>query len=268
VKTWIVLPAYNEELALPPLVDSLVDNLKETGFGFSIIIVNDGSQDRTGTLIDQYSSHLPVIALHNDPNRGLAETIKRGLLEAVKRAEDKDVIITMDADNTHPAGLVFRMLRLIREGNDVVIASRYREGSYVRGVTLFRRTLSRGAAVLFKLFFPIRGVRDYTCGYRAYRADALKRLVARHGNEIITERGFSCMIDILLRLRQEDLVMAEVPLVLRYDQKPGATKMNIRQTIQDTLLLLVRRRLSSLRFFSAPRNKSRSRTGEGSAGVR
>lgn len=242
MKTWIVLPAYDEERALPPLVESLMENLGEIGKDFAILIVNDGSRDGTGALIDTLSKTLPVIPLHNDPNRGLAETIKRGLIEAVNRAGPKDIIITMDADNTHPAGFAIRMARLIREGNDVVIASRYREGSYVRGVSLGRRVLSSGAALLFKVFFPIRGVRDYTCGYRAYRADVLKKLVEKYGNEIITERGFSCMVDILLRLRQQDVVMTEVPLVLRYDQKPGVTKMKIFQTVFDTLKLLVRRR--------------------------
>ena len=52
------------------------------------------------------------------------------------------------------------------------------------------------------------------------------------------------MIDILLRLRERDVVFAEVPLVLRYDLKPGRTKMRVLETIFDTLKLLVRRRLN------------------------
>ena len=43
--------------------------------------------------------------------------------------------------------------------------------------------------------FPIRGVRDYTCGYRAYRADALRQATDTYGDELITETGFSCMAD-------------------------------------------------------------------------
>ena len=71
-------------------------------------------------------------------------------------------------------------------------------------------------------------MRDYTCGYRAYRADLTKSLIEQYGREFISERGFSCMIDILLRLRERGVVFAEVPLVLRYDQKPGRTKMQWR----------------------------------------
>ncbi|MCM0605504.1 MAG: glycosyltransferase [Xanthomonadaceae bacterium] len=246
MKIWVVLPAYNEELGLPPLIQSLEEHLAETGREFKILIVNDGSRDGTGKLLDSYAAQNRVIAVHNEKNRGLAETIKRGLLEGAKLANDDDLILTMDADNTHPAGLALRMVRLIREGNDVVIASRYREGSHVRGLAIHRRMLSWFASILFRLMFPIPGVRDYTCGYRAYRVLALKKLINRYNQDIITERGFSCMVDILLRLRNEDLVFTEVPLVLRYDQKQGNSKMQIMRTIMDTLKLMLRRRIGQV----------------------
>lgn len=242
MKLWVVLPAYNEEKALPPLLDSIIENLSEERKDYSIIVVDDGSSDHTGQVIEEYAKSHPVIPLHNDGNKGLAETIRRGLLEAVRLAQPKDVIITMDADNTHPAGLALRMARMIREGNDVVIASRYREGSQVIGLVTYRRMISYVASWMFRITFPIKGVRDFTCGYRAYRADVIKKLVDRYGNEFISERGFSCMVDILLRLRDMHPVVCEVPLVLRYDLKPTFTKMKIAQTIVDTLKLMVRRR--------------------------
>ena len=70
----------------------------------------------------------------------------------------------------------------------------------------------------------------------------LWELIARHNRDIITERGFSCMVDILLRLRDEDLVFTEVPLVLRYDKKQGDSKMRVARTVADTLKLMARRR--------------------------
>lgn len=244
-KIWIVLPAYNEEEALPPLIQSLNEVLTEEKRDFSIVVVNDGSRDKTGDLIESYAREHHVIPIHNDGNKGLAETIRRGLVEATHRANPKDILITMDADNTHPTGLILRMVRLIREGNDVVIASRYREGSHIKGLTFFRRCLSFCASILFQAMFPIHGVRDYTSGYRAYRASVLKSVLQKYGESFITERGFSCMVDILLRLREMNLVFTEVPMVLRYDLKPGASKMNVAQTIFDTLKLLFRRRFLS-----------------------
>ena len=242
MKIWIVLPAYNEEDALPALVDSIIEQLKEENREFGIIVVNDGSQDRTREVAEAYVGTAPVRVCNNETNKGLAETLRVGLMEAIKLAAMNDIIITMDADNTHPAGLALRMVRLIREGNDVVIASRYRSGSYVRGLPLCRQFLSYAGSWLCRVLFPIRGVRDYTCGYRAYRVAALSQLVSRYGEDFISEKGFASMVDILLRLRKQQLIFTEVPLVLRYDLKPGRSKMNVSSTIKETLSLLVRRR--------------------------
>jgi len=243
MKIWMVLPAYNEEDALPQLIDSINEQLRDENREFEILVVNDGSEDKTRQVAEAYSGKTPVRVYNNATNKGLAETLRTGLLEAVKLAAKNDIIITMDADNTHPAGLVIRMVRLIREGNDVVIASRYRNGSSVRGLPLSRRVLSYGASWLCRVLFPIRGVRDYTCGYRAYRLTALSQLISRYGEDFISETGFASMLDILLRLQKEQLIFTEVPLILRYDLKPGRSKMNVARTIKETLSLLVRRRL-------------------------
>jgi len=242
MKTWIVLPAYNEEDALPQLIDALNEQFMDENKEFAILVVNDGSQDGTRKVAEDYSGKVPVRVYNNETNKGLAETLRIGLIEGTKLAAKHDIIITMDADNTHPAGLALRMVRLIGEGNDVVIASRYRNGSYIRGLPLTRRFLSYAGSWLCRVLFPIRGVRDYTCGYRAYRVAALLQLMSRYGKDFISEKGFAGMVDILLRLRKEQLIFTEVPLVLRYDLKPGHSKMDVSRTIKETLTLLARRR--------------------------
>jgi dolichol-phosphate mannosyltransferase len=242
-RLWVVLPAYNEAGSMAPLLDTLLRELGADYSDFAILVVNDGSTDETAAIVRGYEATGRVTLIDQPLNRGLAETLRTGLLAAVRQARPDDVVVVMDADNTHPAGLVFRMTRRIREGNDVVIASRYREGSYVRGLKFSRRLLSSGASWLFRIVFPTHGVRDYTCGYRAYRAGMLMQLVEKHGQEFISERGFACMVDILLRLREQGAIFGEVPLVLRYDRKEGRSKMKVLPTVKETLALLVRRRL-------------------------
>jgi dolichol-phosphate mannosyltransferase len=125
----------------------------------------------------------------------------------------------------------------------VVIASRYRAESRVYGVPILRRVMSRAASLLMRLVFPIRGVRDFTCGYRAYRADVLRRAIDRYQGEFVNQDGFQCMVDILLKLRPLHLIFGEVPLLLRYDRKGGESKMRVAHTAKNTLVLLWRRRL-------------------------
>ncbi len=235
----IVLPAYNEEETLPPLLESIRENMEEAAFPYKVIIVDDGSTDGTATTIENARARMPIRAISHPGNRGLAETIKTGLFEAQKEADARDIIITMDSDNTHTPGLILRMVRMIREGHDVVIGSRYRPGSRVIGVPWTRRLLSSGASLLFRLLFPMRGVKDYTSGYRAYRAQVIRHMFDAYGQDFIDRPGFSCMVDILLKIRRYPYLVGEAPMILRYDWKEGASKMKVGKTIAETLRLVV-----------------------------
>ena len=241
-KVCVVLPAYNEESRIGKLLDRLDEAMLEAFLSYQVIIIDDGSQDETAKIVQEYGLRMPILLKQHPVNMGLGATIRDGILEATKLTKDRDIIVTMDADDTHTPGLILRMVRMIREGYDVVIASRYQKGSRVVGVPLQRRFLSCCASLVFRLFFPIRGVRDFTCGYRAYRTEVLKKAISHYGNSFMNQEGFQCMVDILLKLRQMNLIFGEVPFILRYDIKEGGTKMNIVQTIRDSLLLLFRRR--------------------------
>ena len=236
----IVLPAYNEEETILPLIMDIKRILGERFNDFEVIVVNDGSTDNTAKIVSELNLHILKLVEHNR-NKGLSESIKTGLLYALKNFDENDIIVTMDADNTHSPGLIHRMSTFIEEGNDVVIASRYRPGARVIGLTLARKTISFGGNMLLRLRFPTRGVKDYTSGYRAYRAGVLSKAFDLWENSFINEPGFSCQVDILLKLRKMRVIMNEVPLILRYDQKESASKMNVTSTIIDTLKLVVKR---------------------------
>lgn len=244
-KIYMVLPAYNEEKNLPDLLSSLeltFGILSRLGYEREYVIVDDGSKDGTPVIIREWQQQLPITVITHDPNQGLGITMRDGLGRASELADKDDVIFAMDADNTHPAGLMVPMAQKIIEGNDVVIASRYRPGAGVVGVSWLRKLMSTGVRVLFQLVFPIQGVRDYSCGYRAYRARVLQEAFDRYGESFIEYRGFHCMVDILLKLSRMKVIMNEVPMILRYDLKGGESKMRVGTTVFNTLKLLVRRR--------------------------
>jgi dolichol-phosphate mannosyltransferase len=153
---------------------------------------------------------------------------------------DEDVLITMDADNTHNPQLIGAMVKKIRSGASLVIASRYEQGSEVVGLSAARKFLSRGASELLRFFFPIPGAKDYTCGYRAYRGVKLKQAFELYGNRLVEERGFTCMAEILIKMRAVGVRVAEVPLVLRYDFKSGESKMKVPRTILHYFIMIAR----------------------------
>jgi dolichol-phosphate mannosyltransferase len=245
MRIWVVLPAYNESENLPGLLAEFRRVEAEAStLHLHFIVVDDGSSDHTADIARQAGKHQRVEVLVNARNRGLAFTFMRGMLHAVEQAADDDLIICMDADNTQPPGLILRMVQRVLEGRDVVIASRYQPGAYVRGVPWHRRALSSGMSLLFRMVYPIPSVRDYSCGYRAYSASCLKHAVAQRGDRLFSQEGFSCMVALALRLHKEGAVFGEVPMILRYDRKVGDSKMKVANTVLRTLKTLVKERLS------------------------
>lgn len=239
----VALPAYNEEKCLPPLLKrfrKLFSQLPESASPI-VIVVDDGSKDRTAAVTLRAAAKMPVRLVPHVQNKGLGEAIKTGLRAALEEStSDRDVIVCMDADNTHPPHYVVQMLELIEDGADIVIASRYRWGSRQVGVPLHRQGMSFGALILFKLFLQLPGVRDYTCGFRAYRAGLVREAFEEYGDELITRNGFACTDQLLVNMAcmKRRIDIREIPFVLRYDRKEGASKLNLGVTIGETFKLL------------------------------
>lgn len=240
----VALPAYNEEDCLPPLLKRfhrLFSQLPPEADPL-VIVVDDGSKDGTAKVCRRFARKMPILLVQHEKNKGLGEAIKTGLRTALEHATGThDVIVCMDADNTHPPKAVHEMLRLIaEEGADMVIASRYRRGSRQVGVPPHRQFMSLGARFLFWLFLRLNGVRDYTCGFRAYRADLIRRAFDKYGDQIIQRNGFACTDELLVNLAcLGEVDIREIPFVLRYDLKVGASKLNLGLTLQETFKLLM-----------------------------
>lgn len=242
----VVLPAYNEEAALPPLLDALAAVRADVLPDLRVYVVDDGSSDRTADVVrEKQDAHPFVRLLQHERNGGLSEAIQTGFRAALLDSAPDDVVVTLDADNTQPPELIPQMVERIAAGGlGVVVASRFQRGAAVHGVPALRRLYSRAMSLLFRTAFPIRGVRDYSSGFRAYRAGTLQQAFDTYGKDgFITEQGFACMVEILFQLDNlPGTRFGEVPMVLRYDLKPTETKMRVFKTIWDTLRVAVRQR--------------------------
>lgn len=235
VTIWMALPAYNEERSLPNLLErfvALVPELERRGVGLRVLVVDDGSTDGTIAAAERFRGRLALEVIPHGVNRNLGAGLRTGLTGALERCAPDDLVATMDADNTHDPALLPVMKEILdRDRADLVIASRYCPGGQEIGLTRLRQFLSRGASFLLTLVARVPGARDYTCGYRLYRAAMLRRAVAAWGDRLIEEVGFVCMAELLVKLGRGGAKVSEAPLVLRYDLKEGASKMKIMQTI-------------------------------------
>lgn len=238
----VVLPAFNEEASLPPLLHRLADVARTEKV--TVWVVDDGSADATVAVAEAGYGGLDVRVVRHLVNLGLGRAVQSGLRAALEEAGPDDVVVVMDADDTHDPSLIRALQAEITAGADVAICSRFVPGGDDRTAPFGRRLLSRGAAQLFHRALDVDGVRDFTSGYRAYRASLLARASAHWGERLIEEQGFACMVELLLKLRHCRPVITEVPLALRYDRKQGPSKLKLRRTVVQYLKLLARDRLS------------------------
>lgn len=249
---WVVLPAYNEAAALPALLEAFVrvagqsDPAASKLAGLRLVVVDDGSTDGTGEVARAFGDRLPITVLPHALNRGLAAAMRTGLEHVCAAGAPGDIVVTMDADDTHRPEQLLGLVDALDNGADIVIASRYTAGSARDGVPIVREVLSAGISMLLRARFRLRGVRDYSCGYRAYRARVLQQAAAAYGVRLITAEGFAATTELLLKTAPFAERIAEVPLDLQYGRKAGPSKMPMKQTILAYLRLLcltdVRRR--------------------------
>lgn len=233
---YIILPMYNEEKAVGPLEAMFCKVNLPPGTSYRILVVNDGSTDRTLQEVHMWQSRNPLVKVVSHPhNMGLGRALLTGFREAVK--ENPSGVITMDADATHPPETVSALVQKLLNGADIVIASRYAPGGAQHGVPWPRKLYSFGARMLLRLVFPLKGVRDYTVGFRAYRTGIIREALSRKSDSLVSFRSFASTVEILLKLATLARQIDEVPLILRYDQKKSRSKMKVLSTIRDYVRL-------------------------------
>ncbi|MCW3124117.1 MAG: dolichol-phosphate mannosyltransferase [Flavipsychrobacter sp.] len=234
----IVLPAYNEEESLPPLLQRINEAYNLYKWDAHVLVVNDGSKDNTLGVARDFKGDIKVEILDIQPNSGLANAINQGIRKAIEGRKDTDIVVTLDADDSQNPFLIQRMMQQVAEGSDLVIASRYQPGARIKGLKRSRKFFSWAAGLLFRVFVGFEGIKDYTCGFRAYRVDMLRKTINYYGDKFITQKGFGCMVELLLKVASQSATMNEVPMILRYDLKQGESKMNVQKTMKQTLKLL------------------------------
>ncbi len=245
-RVFLVIPAYNEVANLPALLERVDGVLAGGGVPYRAVVVDDGSVDGTADAVRHLQGSLPIDMLRHGQNRGVGAGFATGLEAACAAARPRDVVIMMEADRTSDPELLPQMLEAIQRGHDLVIASRYQPGGGYEGFPLRRLGLSVGANLLMRLRFPIRGVKDYTIFFRAYRVELLQRGFRHYGKYFLQCRTFACNVELLLKLCRFRPRIVEIPFWYRYGLKRGRSKLAVWRTIREDLQL-VNSRIGSCR---------------------
>lgn len=208
----LVAPTYNEHGRLAELVESVFEVFRAHSIDGELVIVDDNSPDGTGALADELATRYRMTVVHRSGKLGLGTAVIAGF-----EAATADICGVIDADLSHPPGLVPRMLGVIERGEaDFVIGSRYIPGGGTKDWGAGRLLMSRAACLLSR---PVTPVVDATSGFfliRRWIAQGVK----------IEAGGFKICLELLVRGRAT--AIAEVPYVFA-GRTVGDSKMNLRE---------------------------------------
>ena len=172
VRTVVVLPTYNEVENIGAMLAAVRTAVPSA----DIIVVDDNSPDGTAAVAETVAAELGQIKLLHRPGKhGLGSAYRNGFTMALDEGYDR--IVSMDVDFSHDPAVIPEMLRLIDAGAAAVIGSRYVPGGSTVNWSPHRRLLSRWGNRYTSFVLRLQ-IRDCTSGFRAYRADALRRDLA------------------------------------------------------------------------------------------
>lgn len=236
----VVTPTYNERDNLPLLADQLA------GLGvpnLGLLVVDDNSPDGTGEVADKLAAEAPdqVAVLHRTEKDGLGRAYVAGISRAL--ADGADIVIQMDADLSHPCSVIPEMLRLLQTTDaGVVIGSRYVPGGSAAGEWAWHRRLLSAWANLYVNTILRLHVKDATAGFKAWRADTLRRIEVSS----VRSNGYAFQVEMNYRTVRSGIKIIETPI--RFEERnEGSSKMTLAVQLESALmpwrLLFARRRL-------------------------
>jgi len=199
----IVIPAYNEALRLGSSLDRVLNYVVSQHWDAEVIVVNDGSRDRTADLVREYTLRYPFLRLVENPgNRGKGYSVRNGMLNATGEA-----LLFSDADLSSPIEEAPKLFRAIEDGADIAIGSRWLQPeTQTLRQSLLRQFYGRAFNVALRLLLGLNQ-KDTQCGFKAFtRAAAHKVFPQQH----IERWGFDP--EILYLARRFRFVVKEVPV--------------------------------------------------------
>jgi len=222
----------DEEGSLPLLaeeLDGLASSLRDRGVQLETLLVDDGSIDGTAVVArDLCTSRPSWQLLSHDVNRGFGAGLRTGTASA-----RGDVIVSYDADCAYPASDILVLLDVLATGVDVASATPF-AGDDQPDAAAWRLVLSRGCSLAYRVALRgrARGLRTFTCAFRAYRAETLRAAMWNAD-------GFLAAAEIVSRCLLGGARVVEVPSRLR-PRVAGVSKMKVVRTTLAHLGLLAR----------------------------
>jgi glycosyltransferase involved in cell wall biosynthesis len=210
----IVIPAYNEGARLGATLDKVLGYARTQGWDAEVIVVNDGSRDKTADIVRSFASKDPALRLVENPgNRGKGYSVRNGMLNARGR-----IVLFSDADLSSPIEEASKLFQALEAGADIAIGSRWlRAETQTQRQPLHRQLFGRIFNLMLRLTLGLK-FKDTQCGFKAFRQAAVQAIFPM---QKIERWGFDP--EILFLARKFNFKVQEVPVAWGHS---GGTRIN------------------------------------------
>ncbi len=206
----IVIPAYNEARRIPATLEKVVSWIRDKRWHAEVVVVNDGSGDRTAEVVRSFAESAPEVRLVENPgNRGKGYSVRHGMLEALG-----EVQVFTDADLSAPVEEAERLFDAIADGADIAIGSRWLESTRqtVRQ-PLYRQFFGRCFNLVTRAVMRLPFA-DTQCGFKAFTRQAAQTVF-----RLQTIDGWGFDPEILFIALKRGLRIREVPVSWAHDER-------------------------------------------------
>jgi len=224
----IIVPTFNELANAPILIERIFKHIPNS----HILIIDDGSPDKTGEKVKEIQKRYPgLFLLERASKSGLGSAYRNGFAWGLERGYEE--LIEMDADLSHRVRDLKKMIEAkeLQPNTDLVIGSRWMPGGRTENWSKSRELLSRAANLYVRAMLGM-GVKDSTAGFRIYSSSILKKL----NLEAIKSEGYSFQIEMTRAVHKLGGKIIEVPIVFR-ERENGVSKMS-KSIVREAMLLV------------------------------
>ena len=228
MKRLIIIPTYNELANAPILIERIFKHIANS----HILIIDDGSPDKTGEKIKEIQRRYPgLFLLERASKSGLGSAYRTGFAWGLERGYES--LIEMDADLSHRVRDLKKMIEAeeLQPNTDLVIGSRWVSGGKTENWSKSRELLSRAANLYVRAMLGM-GVKDSTAGFRIYSSSILERL----NLEAIKSEGYSFQVEMTRAVHELDGKIIEVPITFR-ERENGVSKMS-KKIVGEAMILV------------------------------
>jgi len=240
----VVMPTYNES----GNIEAALRAIRDVEPAVRVLVVDDASPDGTGDIVQRLGAELGGIELLSRSGKhGLGSAYRDGFARAL--ASGADVCVQMDADLSHDATALPALIAAVRYGADLALGSRYVPGGEIVDWSYQRRFLSRWGNRYVAMMLGL-AVNDATSGYRAWSADALRRI----DTSTVTSEGYAFQVELTHRIVRLGGRVVEVPIRF-VDRQDGTSKLSW-HIVGEELWLVTKWALADLRGLARWRRRT------------